>query len=108
MVPKRHAQLRSSAAADVDEAIASLRDAAGDAIALNFIAALEHGINQVTRSPHVGSLRFAFELGIPELRAWSLSRFPYVIFYLPLNDHIDIWRVLHTGRDIPGTFSRDH
>ena len=105
---KRQAQLRSSAAADVDDAITYLRDAAGNAVALNFIAALEQGINHITRSPHVGSLRFAFELGIPELRAWSLSRFPYLIFYLPLNDHIDIWRVLHTGRDIPATSARDH
>jgi plasmid stabilization system protein ParE len=30
-----------------------------------------------------------------------------VTFYVPLGDRIDIWRVLHTRRDLPGTFARD-
>ena len=55
------------------------------------------------RSPHTGSLRFAYDFGIPDLRAWDLKRFPYVIFYMALGDRIDIWRVLHTSRDILGT-----
>lgn len=101
------ARLRSIAAADIDETIAYLRSAASDAVALNFVEALENGINHVTRSLQLGSLRFAFELGIPELRAFGLSQFPYVLSYLPLNDTIDIWRVLHTGRDIPGAFALD-
>ena len=104
---QRQAHLRSRAASDIDDAIAYLRGDAGDAVALAFIDALEHGINHITRSPNAGSLRFAYELGIPELRAWALRRFPCVIFYVPLGDRIDIWRVLHTRRDIPGTFARD-
>ena len=104
---ERQAHLRARAASDVDETIAYLSEDAGDAVALAFIDALEHGINHITRSPNSGSLRFAFELGIPELRAWGLRRFQYVIFYLPLGDRIDIWRVLHTRRDIPGSFARD-
>ena len=100
----RQAHLRARAAADVEDAIAHLRGTAGDAVALSFIDALESGVNLVTRSPNAGSLKFAYELAIPELRAWSLKRFPYVIFYLPYDDHIDIWRVLHTRRDLPGAF----
>ncbi len=46
---------------------------------------------------------FAYELSIPELRAWGLKRFPYVTFYMPRGDRIDVWRVLHTRRDIPGS-----
>jgi toxin ParE1/3/4 len=101
----RPAHLRSRAASDIDETIAWLRGDAGDAVALAFIDALENGINRITRSPNAGSLRFVYELGIPELRALGLRRFPYVIFYVPLGDRIDIWRVLHTRRDIPGTFA---
>lgn len=104
---QRHAQLRSRAATDVDDAIAYLRRAAGDAAALGFIDELELGINQITRSPNTGSLRFAYELGIPELRAWGIRRFPFVIFYVPSGGSIDIWRVLHTRRDVPGAFDRD-
>jgi toxin ParE1/3/4 len=105
-VAQRHAQLRSRAASDVDGAIGYLRGAAGDAVGLDFIDALERGINHITRSPNAGSLRFAYELGVPELRARGLRRFPYVIFYVPFGDGIDIWRVLHTRRDIPGVFDR--
>ena len=104
---ERQAHLRSRAAADIGETMAYLRGDAGDGVALAFIDALENAINHITRSPNAGSLRFAFELGIPELRAWGLRRFPYVIVYVPLGDRIDIWRVLHRGRDIPGSFARD-
>ena len=106
-MPERQAHLRSRAASDIDETVAYLRGDAGDAVALAFIDAVEHGINHITRSPNEGSLRFVYEFGIPELRAWGLKRFPYVIFYLPLGDRIDVWRVLHTRRDIPGSFARD-
>jgi toxin ParE1/3/4 len=106
-VTERQAQLRARAASDIDATIAYLRGEAGDAVALDFIDALENGISHITRSPNAGSLRFAYELGIPELRAWGLRRFPYVIFYVPVGNRIDIWRVLHTRRDIPGTFTAD-
>ncbi len=104
---ERQAHLRSAAASDIADAIAYLRSEAGDAVALAFIDALENGINHIARSPNAGSLRFAYELGIPDLRAWGLRRFPYVIFYVPFGDRIDIWRVLHTRRDLPGAFPRD-
>lgn len=104
---QRQAQLRSRAAADIDGGIAHLRETAGAQAALDFIDELELGINQITRSPTAGSLRFAYELGIPELRAWGLRRFPFVIFYVPSIGGIDIWRVLHTRHDIPGAFDRN-
>jgi toxin ParE1/3/4 len=106
-VTERQAHLRARAASDIDETIAYLQGQAGAAVALDFIDALEGGINRITRSPNTGSLRFAYELGIPELWAWGQRRFPYVIFYVPLGNRIDIWRVLHTRRDFPGTFVVD-
>jgi toxin ParE1/3/4 len=66
---ERQAQLRSRAALDIDEAMAYLRDEAGDVVALAFIDAVEGGINHITRSPNAGSLRFVYELSIPELRS---------------------------------------
>jgi toxin ParE1/3/4 len=41
------------------------------------------------------------ELEIPALRCWQLERFPYLVFYVERDDHIDVWRVLHGHRDIP-------
>jgi toxin ParE1/3/4 len=52
-----------------------------------------------------GSSRFSYELGIPELRARNTSRFPYLIFYVAYSEHVDVWRVLHSRRDIPVTFA---
>jgi hypothetical protein len=30
-----------------------------------------------------------------------MRRYPYVVFYVEREDRIDVWRVLHTRRDIP-------
>jgi toxin ParE1/3/4 len=35
------------------------------------------------------------------LRFWGCKRFPYLVFYFESKDQIDVWRVLHDGRDIP-------
>ena len=96
-----HARLRAVAAADVDSVVAYYRDTAGSDVAVEFIGELEAAISHLIRHPFSGSLRFAYELEIPELRSWSLHKFPYLIFYLPDDDHLDVWRILHARRDVP-------
>ena len=103
----RDVRLRSLAATDIANAIDSYRSEGGDDLALGFIDAVEHAIGQIQRSPRTGSLQFSYELGVPELRARKLVRFPFVIFYVPRDEHIDVWRVLHGRRDIPGAFRDD-
>ena len=49
-----------------------------------------------------GSPRYAQELDLPGLRMWGLRRFPHLVFYMNLETHIDVWRVLHGERDLPG------
>ena len=93
--------LRTLAAVDVDAAVNHYREEAGSQAALDFVDALEAAISHLRHYPNSGSRRLAFELEIPELLSWSLQRFPYLIFYVPLEDRIDIWRVLHARRDIP-------
>ena len=75
--------------------------------ALDFVDALEAAIKHVRNDPNSGSLRFAFELEIPELRSCPLQKFPYLVFYVPQADRIDIWRILHARRDIPAYLSSD-
>ena len=94
-------QLRRRADDDINTALAHYLAEAGPAIAAEFIDALEQGLAHIGRHPHNGSLRFAFELDIPELRAWPLTRYPYLIFYVEHERRVDVWRVLHTRRDIP-------
>jgi toxin ParE1/3/4 len=55
----------------------------------------------MSRHPATGSLRYAHELDLPELRFWPLKRFPYLVFYVDHANHVDVWRILHGERDIP-------
>lgn len=93
-------RLRQLAAVDLDDASEYYRREAGEQTALDFVDAVERGVKRVSRSPHVGSLRFAYELAIPDLRAWPLQHFPYVVFYVVGDEEIDVWRILHTRRDV--------
>ena len=92
---------REQAKQDVDEALACYLSEAGEAVAFRFIDALEKAYAHIARHPATGSPRYAHELNLPGLRAWSLTRYPYLVFYVERPDHIDVWRVLHGQRDIP-------
>jgi toxin ParE1/3/4 len=101
------ANLRALEATDIEAAVTYYRDEAGPKAAHDFVNALEAAITDLRRHPLTGSLRFAFELEIPALRSWPLQKFPYLIFYVPGDDRIDIWRVLHARRDIPAHLTSD-
>lgn len=92
---------REQANRDVDEAIAYYLSEAGEAVALGLIDALEKAYSYICRYPAAGSSRYGHELNLPGLRAWPLTRYPYIVFYVERSDHIDVWRVLHSQRDIP-------
>lgn len=92
---------RELARRDVDEAIDHSLQEGAEQAALRFVDALEQAYLQLGRQPASGSLRYARELGIPGLRSWPLRRFPYLVFYLEREDHVDAWRVLHGRRDVP-------
>jgi toxin ParE1/3/4 len=102
-----HVGLSALAAGDIDSALSYYRTEAGRRTALEFVDALENAIENLRRHPLIGSLRCAYELEIPNLRSWPLQRFPYLIFYVPDDDRIDIWRVLHARRDIPAYLTPD-
>lgn len=86
---------------DVDAAIDFYLHENAPAAANGFIDALEQAYTHIGRHACTGSPRFGHELGLPGLRAWPLTRYPFLVFYLERQDHIDVWRVLHTRRDIP-------
>jgi len=92
---------REVAHRDVDEAVTHYLENASRTVALGFIDALETAYDHIRRHPATGSLRYAHELDLPGLRSWSLSRYPYIVFYVEQPDYIDVWRVLHGQRDIP-------
>lgn len=92
---------REQASRDVDEIIAYYMGEGAAQAALGFIDALEQAYAHLGRHPGTGSLRYAHELNLPGLRTWSLTGYPYWVFYVERPDHVDIWRVLHGQRDIP-------
>jgi toxin ParE1/3/4 len=64
------------------------------------------GPNDGVRQAHVeltpdGDCHFG-DLDIPELRSWVVDGHCYVIFYVERAEDIDVWRILHGQRDLPG------
>ncbi|QUD87631.1 type II toxin-antitoxin system RelE/ParE family toxin [Phenylobacterium montanum] len=74
---------------------------AGPRVAAGFVDALEAALRHIGQHPRSGSPRFGQELDLPGLRCWGLKRYPYLAFYIEREDHIDLWRVLHSKQDIP-------
>jgi toxin ParE1/3/4 len=93
--------LREAAQRDIDQAIAHYMAEASKPVALAFIDALERAFRRIAQHPALGSPRYAHELRLDGLRAWPLRRYPYLVFYVEREDHLDVWRVLHAQRDIP-------
>lgn len=92
---------REQANRDIDDAIAYYLGEGAEQAALGFVDALEDACIHLARHPASGSPRYAHELNLPGLRAWPLTRYPYLVFYVERPEHIDVWRVLHGQRDIP-------
>ena|SRR5258706_16438312 len=100
MKPKRLAS-RELAKLDIEAAFDHYLVEAGPDIAIAFVDEIERTFIRISRDPGAGSPRYAHELELPDLRYWPVKRFPYLIFYVDLGSHVDIWRVLHSHTDIP-------
>ena len=98
---------RGQANRDIAEALGHYLNEGADAAALDFIDALEQAYAHVARHPATGSMQYTHELNLPGLRFWPLKRFPYLVFYVEHESHIDVWRVLHGKRDIPNWLQDD-
>lgn len=92
---------RALATQDVEESIDYYLSEDAEEAALGFIDALEQAFAHIGRHPATGSNRYAHELDLPGLRHWPLKRYPHLVFYVEHRNHIDVWRVLHSKRDIP-------
>ena len=92
---------RERAGQDIDDALDYYLSHATAAVARGFVDALEKALAHIGCHPGSGSSRYAYALDLPGLRTWPLTGYPHVVFYLERADHIDVWRVLHGGRDVP-------
>lgn len=94
--------LRSSEAQKDIEEIVSYYSKRGLFLADRFIDEYEAIIREIEMMPGIGTLRFASELDVPNLHVYPLHDFPYLIFYFEREKYVDVVRVLHSHRDIPG------
>lgn len=98
---------REQAEQDIDLAISHYLDEAGPEVAIAFIDALEGAFSHLASNPATGSPRYAVELNLPGLRYWPIKDFPFLVFYIERESHLDVWRVLHSGRDLPAWLQPD-
>ena len=93
--------LRKRARRDIDEAVERYLAEAGEAVALDFIDALEDTCRRIGDQPAGGSPRYAHELDIPGLRVRPVGKFPYLVFSVEREADIDVWRVRQPGAHGP-------
>jgi toxin ParE1/3/4 len=92
---------RAAARQDELDAVAYYAREAGLDVALRFNAALRDAYQAIAAQPRAGSARWGERLRIAGLRSRLVARFPYLVFYVEQETHIEVRRVLHAKRDIP-------
>lgn len=73
-------------------------------LAARFVDELEAALTHIAQHPGTGSPRYRTELSISGLLFWQFHRFPYSIFYIEYEEHIEVIRVLHQSSDILAKF----
>jgi len=69
------------------------------------LVAAEQSFRDLERMPLMGSSREFRNSALHGIRMWRVKDFPrHLIFYRPTGDGVEIIRVLHSSRDIPGIF----
>jgi toxin ParE1/3/4 len=75
-------------------------DAHSSTAADRFLEEFFQAANLLAERPRLGPVRRR-RGRLKGLRSWPLTNFgPYVLFYLPIENGIDVVRVLHGARDI--------
>jgi len=87
---------RTAAIDDITRAIAwtAVNNAAA---ARRFYSALQQAYREIRRHPYIGVKRHFAESGV---RSWRVAGFPYLIFYKPTAERVEIVRVLHGAMDL--------
>lgn len=66
-----------------------------------FLAAAEAAFEQLAQMPGLGAPRRFRNPDLADVRQWRVPGFEnYLIFYRPLDDGIEVLRVIHSARDI--------
>jgi len=97
-----HIIIRPRADRDLDEHAAFIARDNLDA-GRRFYDAAAQAFEQLAMMPEMGSPRIFRNPALAGLRLWRIPGFErHLIFYRPLQDRIEVIRVLHAARDIDG------
>jgi toxin ParE1/3/4 len=96
---------RRQAERDLEECFVYIAEENIDA-GVHFLVAAEESCEFLAKMPMIGSPRELRSKRLRNLRVWPVKGFEdYLIFYRPMDDGIEVLRVLHGRRDIEGIFS---
>ena len=93
-------RLREAALLDIDDALDHYFATAPHMVS-KLEAAILEARQHVEKFPGTGSKRYQSSDGEKVLRFWTLTKFPYAIFYFERPEYVEIIRVLHQASNIP-------
>jgi toxin ParE1/3/4 len=92
---------RASARRGLAESADYLRRHASANTARRFLAAAQRAFESLAAMPKKGGLRESDRPELIGVRVWPIPRFKnYLIFYRPIEDGVDVLRVIHAARDL--------
>src|SRR5215208_396087 len=72
-----------------------------------FYDAIAHDLLLLSANPRMGARRKARDPRLQEIRSWPVSGYRnYLVFYLAMDDGVDVVRVLHGARDVDRLIER--
>jgi toxin ParE1/3/4 len=98
---------RQKAEDDIDSALTYYLAEAGTDVAFEFVAHLENLIDLISKHPAIGSAGYSHSLQIEGSRHLPIKKFPYVVFYVEYERHIEVIRILHQKTGIPSWLGDD-
>lgn len=88
----------SEAMLDMAAHILYLNRKAGAEVALRLVDSVEEALGRLEQFPQLGRLRHFRQ---PGLRSWMIPGFRrWLLFYVPTNDGIRLYRVIHSAMDL--------
>ena len=94
-------QPRAAAETDIDRAFDHYWIQGGYPLAERFLDEYDNALVHIAHHPGTGSPRHARVVRVKGMRFWTLSHFPFAVFYVEHPDRIDVLRVLHQSSDLP-------
>ena len=99
--------LRKAADDDLDSLAAYIQQDSPQA-AIRFLEAAQETFGALARTPELGGSFGSRNPRFSGMRIWQVKGFQHIlIFYRPVQDGVEIIRVLHGARDFPALFGND-